>query len=129
MRIRNFSLALILFVILFDWLTKILVRRQMPYKFAVVENPGLVFGLPTPGFFNLAVVLVVLLGFVLVYLWKFPHARSQTGFALIVGGAVANILDRLVGGTVTDFLNFGVSTVNFADLAIFSGIVALLFGL
>jgi lipoprotein signal peptidase len=42
-----------------------------------------------------------------------------------LGGAVSNLFDRLLDGTVTDFINIGISTLNLADVAIIAGIVLL----
>ena len=56
---------------------------------------------------------------------------ERAGFALIVGGACGNILDRLRHGAVTDFLDFywrdwSWPTFNGADVAIFLGAAAIL---
>ena len=53
--------------------------------------------------------------------------------ALIIGGGVSNLLDRLMhGGYVIDFINLGVGQLrtgifNFADVALSLGVVLLLF--
>ena len=52
--------------------------------------------------------------------------RERTGLALIVGGALGNIIDRLRQGAVTDFLdlywrNWHWPTFNGADIAITLG--------
>ena len=56
---------------------------------------------------------------------------ERAGFALSVGGACGNILDRLRHGAVTDFLDFywrdwSWPTFNGADVAIFLGAAAIL---
>lgn len=54
------------------------------------------------------------------------HRCEATGFALVVGGSLGNILDRLTNGAVTDFLDVNWQTwhwpaFNLADIAITCG--------
>jgi signal peptidase II len=54
-----------------------------------------------------------------------------SGLCLIIGGGIGNIIDRIIYGSVTDFLhfNFGIfqtGIVNAADMAITAGFVVLL---
>ena len=65
-------------------------------------------------------------------LWKNSHAVNSTaiGLALILGGAVGNLWDRLATGRVVDFLDFSVSgyhwpAFNIADSAIVVGALLL----
>ncbi len=56
---------------------------------------------------------------------------ERAGCALIVGGALGNIFDRLRQGAVTDFLDFYWGdwhwpTFNFADISIFLGALCIL---
>ena len=58
---------------------------------------------------------------------------EATGFALIVGGSLGNILDRLRQGAVTDFLDifwrdWHWPAFNFADMAIVCGVGLVLAG-
>ena len=59
------------------------------------------------------------------------HPLERAGFALVVGGALGNIIDRLRQGAVTDFLDFywrdwHWPTFNVADIAITLGAVLIL---
>ena len=59
------------------------------------------------------------------------HPLDRAGFALVVGGALGNIIDRLQHGAVTDFLDvywrdWHWPTFNGADLAITLGAVLVL---
>ena len=59
------------------------------------------------------------------------HALERAGFALVVGGALGNIIDRLRQGAVTDFLDlywrdWHWPTFNVADIAITLGAVLIL---
>ncbi len=115
--------VIVFLVIFFDQLAKHLVRKQIITKFAIIENPGLPFGINLPGFLDLAGVLVLLGIFVIWYSKVLANPETRPlGFGLILGGALSNILERLGRGFVTDFLNLGITTVNLADLAIMMGI-------
>ncbi len=59
------------------------------------------------------------------------HPFERAGFALVVGGAFGNIIDRLRQGAVTDFLDvywrdWHWPTFNVADIAITLGAVCIL---
>ena len=94
-----------------------------------VRNEGVAFGLG--GDISAVVIgttIVLLLG-VLVFL----AARSRTGWliwlpmALLIGGALGNLADRVRDGAVTDFIDFPLwPTFNLADVAIVAGVLLLL---
>jgi signal peptidase II len=77
--------------------------------------------------FSLAALMVVV-----ALLWKNSHAMNSTaaGLALILGGALGNLWDRLAMGRVVDFLDFSISgyhwpAFNLADSAIVVGALLL----
>jgi signal peptidase II len=111
-------------------------------KFSLVENHGgflgIVSNLP-PGlrfFFLNVCVAVLLLGF-LTYLVRYSkqNSRNWIPLALITGGGLSNLLDRLIGnGGVTDFMIIGNGSLqtgifNLADVFILCGSFALGFQL
>lgn len=58
------------------------------------------------------------------------HATERVGFALVVGGALGNLLDRAVDGSVVDFLDlhpfaWRLFTFNGADVFITVGVILL----
>lgn len=66
-----------------------------------------------------------------VMAFRAQHALERAGFALVVGGALGNIIDRLRQGAVTDFLDFywrdwHWPTFNVADICITLGAVLIL---
>lgn len=88
-----------------------------------VHNPGGAFGLfpHNPGaFIAVSVVLVGALGaFLLRGGWR---RLGSVGGALLLGGAVGNLVDRLRWGYVLDFLEIrGFPVFNVADAAIVTG--------
>ncbi|SFC27711.1 signal peptidase II [Massilia yuzhufengensis] len=137
-----FGIALL--VILFDQVTKLTVERSFFYgetrpitgffNLIKVYNPGAAFsflgdagGWQRYFFTGIAIVAV---GFIL-YLMK-KHASQRLfcfALALIMGGAIGNVIDRLAYGHVIDFLDFywkGVGhfpAFNIADIGISVGAV------
>ncbi len=94
-----------------------------------VSNPGINFGWlsdhPAP---ILAATVAIALGFI-VYVAARPPQRwwLVTAFALLLGGAVGNVIDRLRLGAVFDYLNITpfIGFLNLADLAIGAGLILL----
>ncbi len=81
----------------------------------------------------LALTNLLALG-VVVYFMRQPHYRTwvaQAALAGILGGAIGNIIDRFVHGSVVDFLDFYLGNshwpaFNVADSAICIGVTTLL---
>ena len=66
-----------------------------------------------------------------VMAFRAQHALERAGFALVVGGALGNIIDRLRQGAVSDFVDFywrdwHWPTFNVADICITLGAVLIL---
>src|SRR5919109_1567298 len=109
------------------------------FRITHVENRGAAFGLfaDSPSEWKIAVLVlfsIVALVIVSALLWKNSHAMTTTGvgLALILGGALGNLWDRLVSGHVVDFLLFYVGqyqwpAFNVADSAIVVGAGMLVF--
>ena len=77
--------------------------------------------------------LFVAFGLLVVWLRRSKHAAEAAGIGAIIGGAAANIADRLADGAVTDFLDFYIGSYhwpafNVADSAITVGAVLLFLG-
>jgi signal peptidase II len=104
------------------------------FKLTYIHNPGAVFGLRLGGaYFHLGLAVVALV-FVCVLLWRLPaDARwPSVGLALVLGGAIGNMIDRVRFGVVIDFLDFGFGDTrwwvfNLADSWVSVGTVLLLF--
>jgi signal peptidase II len=104
-----------------------------------VENTGVAFGLFAAGSSAIGVLALTLLGLlalglVFYYFWRTPATNRGVLFALalILGGAVGNLVDRVMSGSVTDFIDVYAGThhwptFNAADSAITIGIVLLTF--
>ena len=108
------------------------------FDLTYVRNSGAAFGLFASVDSSLKAILlnsiaVIVFLIVSAYALRSSHKsiRLQVGLALILGGAVGNLLDRVRFGYVVDFLDFAISghhwpAFNVADSAICIG-VALLF--
>lgn len=112
-------------IIAADQLAKIVViQNHWPHRL----NTGGAFSL-LAGFGGYATLagwaLIVLLtvGFWLTRQKKVSR-MTKTGWALLIGGALSNTLDRLLHGGVLDFLQIGLlPNFNLADVAITLGLV------
>ena len=97
---------------------------------ANVHNSGAAFGLvPAAAAFFLVASIVVAIGLV-VYVVRTPNSLwTDMVLGLIMGGTLGNGYDRIMFGTVTDFVNFHFFPVfNVADSAITVGVLALVAG-
>lgn len=142
-----FSIALAIFAI--DRLTKIWVdqnlsafdtRTVIPGFFNLIhsENTGMAFSILADASSQVRkVVLVgfssVVLMFVAGMLWQAAPSQQRAqkaALTLVFGGATGNLYDRIMRGSVTDFLDFYLgtyhwATFNVADAAITAGAILL----
>ncbi|MBI5369909.1 signal peptidase II [Candidatus Uhrbacteria bacterium] len=96
--------------------------------FAVHKNFGLAFDLPFRH--ELVVLVSIVIGLVLIrVVSKTILTKPHVAFAclMILIGAAGNLFDRLIYGFTVDYLIFfGRSAINFSDLVIVLGVIALL---
>lgn len=91
-----------------------------------IRNPGAAFGLfPYQTAFFIIITLVV--AALILYYYRIlseDHRWLRFSLALQLGGALGNLIDRIRGGYVIDFINFTVwpPVFNLADSAIVIGI-------
>jgi signal peptidase II len=147
---RKYHFLIALLVIALDRLSKWTITRRfslhdsltvVPGFFRIIrtENRGAAFGLfaDSPSEWKVGLLILfslIALLIVCALLWKNSHSLTTTGIglALILGGAVGNLWDRLVSGHVVDFLLFYVGqyqwpAFNLADSAIVIGAGLLVF--
>jgi signal peptidase II len=128
-----------------DQISKSIVRQRIDYNERIsllndhltltkVENTGAFLSigqsLPQPIKTLLLTILpVILLSFAFVYLLtKQVSNVTMTGIAFLVGGGVGNIYDRLIYGSVTDFVHidfvlFQTGVFNMADVSVMTGML------
>lgn len=139
-------------IIVLDQLTKLLILQYLPlhssleiipgfFNLVHVRNPGGAFSIFAGAnsalrqglFMGLTVFIVIVLLF--AYRKLRPEDRwTRTSYALIVGGALGNLVDRLRFGEVIDFLDCYVGAYhwpafNTADSAITAGALMLVVSL
>ncbi|MCB8829899.1 signal peptidase II, partial [Escherichia coli] len=82
-----------------------------------VHNNGIAFSMLS-GMHDLALIglTVVVIAFVSYLWWSTVPARwiSRIGFALIIGGAIGNLIDRSLLGYVVDYILFHLPSWSFA---------------
>jgi signal peptidase II len=93
-----------------------------------VHNTGVAFGVLSGGGAIVLVCTLLALAALVVYFVAHPGRRGlwvPTG--LLLGGAIGNLIDRLMHGSVTDFIKLPYwPAFNVADMSITFGVIALL---
>ena len=142
--------SLIILSIFFDQLSKFWIRNNIEsyneieligsfFTLIRVENSGAFLGMGSelsyiPKLILLIIFPIVVLVAVSIYTFidKKLDNLSLVGFSLIIGGGVANIFDRIVYGSVTDFLYINLGGIlktgifNIADLSVTTGMILIL---
>ena len=148
-RSRRLEVWLPIIVVALDQLAKAIVRSTVPLHTSVtivpglmdfthVRNTGAAFGILNAANFPfktgvIAMVAAAALIGVGLYAARLAHHQlvARTGLALIIGGAAGNLLDRVIAGSVVDFVDvywqtYHFWTFNVADSAITVGVVIML---
>lgn len=150
-RKRNLLITTIVFLsIILDQISKIWVRNNFEsyiensiigdvFTLIKVENTGAFLGMGSelseiPRVLLLIVLPIIVLISITMYTYidKSLDKISIIGFSLIIGGGIGNIFDRIVYGSVTDFLylDFGgvfkTGIFNIADLSVTTGMILIL---
>ena len=137
---------LVLLTIIFDQLSKKWIDINMIQyeswdiigsflRFTYVKNPGIAFGISIGGYTILLVILSIFATIFVAYVhWseRKNHPLISNGLALILGGAIGNLIDRLSVlyvdkyEGVIDFIDVGTMTYrwytfNLADTAVTIG--------
>ncbi|MCZ8152909.1 MAG: signal peptidase II [Rhodobacteraceae bacterium] len=106
--------------------------------FRMAWNRGVNFGLLAhdADFMRWILIAVALCISAWVWLWvrrEEPGRWAQISAGLLVGGALGNVIDRVIYGAVADFLNMSCCGIenpyafNVADISIFAGAIGLIF--
>lgn len=131
-------------MILVDQISKLAVRFYFEYgkphpilgdslRLTYIENPGMAFGIEVGGqaFFSIFAFIATIIIFVYILRTKGERPALRVSLALIFGGAVGNLIDRLLYGKVVDFIevsfgSFRWPIFNMADIAVSVGMIVLI---
>lgn len=147
----KFIIILIVINIALDQISKVIARIYIRkgqvidvvgdvFQLYNVENEGAFLGMgsdmnPTLKIIFLLILPVVVLAYVIYYILKNKELDrlSLIAFCCIIGGGIANVFDRIVFGSVTDFLHldfggmFRTGIFNVADMSVTTGMLILLY--
>ncbi len=147
--IRIFVISLLMLQVGCDQISKEVVRNQIDnderievikdfFTLTKVENPGafLSLGDSLPETARILVFILfpsVLLVVAVVYMFRTKHLSltARSAIALLIGGGIGNLTDRILYGSVTDFMHidfmiFQTGVFNMADVSIMTGMFLLL---
>ena len=120
---RRLEIWVPIVIVVLDQLTKAVVRSTLPLHASVtvipglmdfthVRNSGAAFGILNTADFQFKTVLIGLIAVaalvgVGMYAASLAHHEimARVGLALIIGGAAGNLIDRVVIGSVVDFVD------------------------
>ena len=146
---RRVEIWMPILVVAVDQLTKAIVRSTLPLHTSVtivpglmdftrVHNTGAAFGILSTAEFPfkagvIAIIATAALIAVGLYAASLAHHQlaARIGLALIIGGASGNLIDRVVAGSVVDFVDVYWRTYHFwafnvADSAITVGVAIMI---
>ena len=114
--------------------TVAILEALQPYlQFTHTSNTGFAFGLASGGS---TVILILSSAITLVLIWMFSQSDEserlqQVALAIVIGGAIGNIIDRIRIGHVIDFFHITIpglisNVSNFADHFVVFGVGLLL---
>ena len=130
-------------VLLLDQVTKSVVRQKLlngiPQdvmghfaRITLRYNEGAAFSIGWGGPLFLIVFTALACFFLIRYMMKVEDRKQVIWLGVILGGAIGNLVDRIIMGKVTDFIDIGITgwrwpTFNVADIAICIGGIAVFF--
>lgn len=131
------------FIVIADQISKHLIRDSMALgdsipvlgdvlRFTYVENPGIAFGIRVANgwiFTVLSIIASIGITYYLITQWK-ESQWIKSSLALILGGAIGNLIDRIAFSKVVDFVDVGIGNTrwpvfNVADSAVVVGMCIL----
>jgi len=131
-------LKIILSIVAIDQLTKWIITTVTPsisilpfFSIITVKNMGAGFGIMQNQVLLLILIsIAVLVG--IIWYRKKMQIQEIIPFALITGGLIGNLIDRIFRGHVIDFLDFFITThhwpaFNIADIALVVGVGLLIY--
>ncbi len=105
------------------------------FQLTYITNKGMAFGINLPvGISFFSGISLIITCFLVWILWceRKNNLLMRISLALILGGAIGNLIDRILFGEVVDFFDFMIGDFhwyifNIADSAVTVGIILMLF--
>lgn len=136
-------LILSLIFLIVDQISKILVVKFLDLNSVTViknffyltytNNTGAAFSILTDKRIFLVLVGIIIIILLIYYLKKhqIKNTINKIAFALVIGGSIGNLIDRIIRGSVVDFIDIKIFSYNFpifnlADTFITIGVLLLL---
>jgi len=135
-----YILFIVLSVIALDQITKFLIIGYLPLFDSIeilpflhivnIRNTGAAFGmfksLGSSFFIGISVIAIIFVTNLLI-----RNIYNSLGLSLVLGGAIGNLIDRILYGKVVDFIDFSIGSYhwpsfNVADSALTVGIILIL---
>ena len=126
---RLLALTFIIFLIFIDYLSKKLIKNNFDHNFYMINeyisiqilyNKGIAFSLFNSTSIVVNTILILIISIIilfLLYIFIKDFSRlSRTellGYMFLIGGATGNFLDRLINGSVLDFLIINYNQIYF----------------
>ena len=133
-------------MVLADQISKTAIRSTMTlyesitvipgfFHLTYITNDGMAFGINFPfGIYIFSTISIILTAILFWYLWTIREENIivRSGVAMILAGAIGNLIDRLFLGEVVDFLDFMIGDLhwyvfNFADSFVTIGMGIILY--
>ncbi len=147
---RFYIIALVLLNIGCDQISKVVVRKNVVSRDYIelvtdhfiltnVENTGamLGFGANFPPIIKIILLQIIPVLVLMVLLFRVLTKKTSDrwlvfAFALVIGGGIGNLIDRIIYGSVTDFFQIRLGFLktgifNMADVAVTIGVLMILF--
>jgi signal peptidase II len=147
---RFYIIALVLLNIGCDQISKVVVRKNVVSREYIelvtdhliltnVENTGamLGFGANFPPIIKIILLQIIPVFVLMVLLYRVLTKKRIDrwlvfAFALVIGGGIGNLIDRIIYGSVTDFFQIRLGFLktgifNMADVAVTIGVLMILF--
>ena len=134
------TLITAIIILIIDQVTKIIANNYLTinksiviiknfFNFTLCHNDGVAWSMLS----DLRVVIIIISFVAMAVIYRFmfcfkSNLRNNIAFGLLLGGLSGNLLDRLISGSVTDFLDFIIFKYDFpifniGDIAIVIGVI------
>ena len=140
MRRRTLITAIIVLII--DQISKIVANNFLSatksltviknfFHLTLCQNDGVAWSLLSDQ--RAIIIIISFVAMIIIYRFMYcfkANTRNKIAFGLLLGGLSGNLLDRLISGSVTDFLDFYIFGYDFpifnvGDIAIVFGVILL----